>query len=131
VAVSGLPNEQRIQPRQAIATSGSNPLIATVGVLPRAALVCDISPSGLGLLTTFAPPVGALLPVWLPGPPGQPSHLILAAVVHVQPPSGDDLYHIGVACHDDSARGVLAELLARLGAQEPGNTNQEPAGPGT
>jgi hypothetical protein len=107
-------DERRSHPRRQLVTSGSNPLIATLGVLPRAALVCDISPQGLGLLTTFAPPVGAILPVWLPGPPGQPSGLILATVVHVQEPASDGLYRVGIACHDESGRSMLRDLIARL-----------------
>jgi hypothetical protein len=81
-----------------------------MGILPRAALVRDIGAEGLGLLTTFAPPVGAVLPVWLPAPPGQPSHLLLATVIHVQPPSPDNLYQVGISCRDDTARTVLVEV---------------------
>ncbi len=117
--MSGLPSDRRSHPRQSIANTGSNPVIATVGILPRAALVYDLTPNGLGLLTTFAPPVGALLPVWLPGPPGQPSNLVLVTVIHVQPPGSDGLFQMGVVCHDDNGRTVLGEMIARLGGGGP------------
>ena len=115
-----LPIERRSHPRRLFAATGSNPLIATLGVLPRAALVCDISPAGLGLLTTFAPPVGAILPVWLATSPGEPSALLLATVVHVQPPSSDGLYRMGVSCHDDSGRVVLRDLMRKWGISNDG-----------
>jgi hypothetical protein len=114
VAVSGSPSERRSHPRRPITTDGSNPVIATIGILPRAALLCDLSAGGLSLLTTYSPPVGALLPIWLPGPPGQMSGLVLGTVVHVQPPADDGLYVVGVACQDEGGRAVLRELLARL-----------------
>ena len=110
--------ERRSQQRRHLATNGSNPVIATVGILPRAALVSDLSDEGLGLLTTFAPPLGAILPVWLPAPPGQPSHFLLATVVHVQSPSPDNLFQVGITCHDDAGRAILRELLARLPEDE-------------
>jgi hypothetical protein len=120
--VSGETSERRSHPRQPLATNGSNPLIATLGVLPRAALICDLSAGGLGLLTTFAPPQGAILPVWLPGPPGEPSRLILATVIHVQPPTGDGLYRVGIACHEDTGRAALQDLIGRL-EREQGEEN--------
>jgi hypothetical protein len=89
-------------------------MIVTAGVLPRAALLRDLSLFGLGLLATFAPPVGSVLPVWLPGWPGQSSTLVLVNVVHVQPYS-DGLHHIGTHCHDEASIIAVRELLARLG----------------
>ena len=118
--MNGLPSERRLQPRRQVMTGGSNPLIATLGVLPRAALICNLSTCGLGLLTTFAPPEGAILPVWLPGPPGQPSGLILGTVIHVQQPAADGLYRVGIACHDECGRALLGELLGRLERGEQG-----------
>ena len=97
--------------------TGSNPIIVTAGVLPRAALVSDVSPMGLGILTTFAPPVGSVVPVWLPGPPGESSKLILVSVIHVQPTS-DSLYHVGTMCHDEASAALLRELLGKLGQEE-------------
>src|SRR5262245_2559987 len=97
--------------------NGSNPVIVTAGVLPRAALVSDVSSLGLGLLTTFAPPVGSLLPVWLPGRPAEPSDLLLVSVIHVRP-STDSLFHVGTACHDEGSAALLREFVARLGREE-------------
>jgi hypothetical protein len=114
VAVTGLPPERRSHPRQQVTIRGSNPLIVTLGVLPRAALIHDLCPDGLGLLTTFAPPIGAIVPVWAPSSPGEPSALILAVVIHVQEPTGDGLYRVGLACHDEGGRRVLRDLIRRL-----------------
>jgi hypothetical protein len=94
--------------------TGSNPVIVTAGVLPRAALVSDVSSLGLGLLTTFAPPVGSVLPLWLPGQPGEASDLVLVNVIHVRP-SSDCLHHVGIACHDESSAATLREFVTRLG----------------
>ncbi len=116
--MSGSSPERRSNRRRRLATNGSNPVIATVGILPRAALVSDIGDEGLGLLTTFAPPLGAILPLWLPAPPGQPSHFLLGTVVHVQFPSPDNLFQVGITCHDDAARAILREVLARLPEDE-------------
>src|SRR3954447_26324590 len=97
-AMPDVPSERRHEFRRPIATTGSNPVIVTAGVLPRAALLSDLSPLGLGLVTTFAPPVGSVLPVWLPGRPGETSNLVLVNVIHVRP-SSDSLFQLGVACH--------------------------------
>jgi hypothetical protein len=96
--------------------TGSNPVIVTAGLLPRAALLCDVSGLGLGLVTTFAPPVGSVLPVWLPGRPGEPSELMLVNVVHVRPTS-DSLYHVGTSCHDEASSAALRQFVARLGRE--------------
>jgi hypothetical protein len=110
--------DRRSYARHPIATTGSNPLIATVGLLPRAVLVCDISPVGIGLLAAFSPPLGAVLPIWLPSPPGQPSGLVLARVVHVQPPNPDNLHRIGLFCADEVGQSELQQLLDRLTGKE-------------
>jgi hypothetical protein len=107
------PAERRINARLRLAVAGSNPVIVTAGILPRAALIHDVSQFGLGLLATFAPPIGSVLPVWLPGEPGQPSSLMLVIVIHVKP-STDSLHYIGTACHDESSTLTLREFLARL-----------------
>src|SRR4051812_43580796 len=112
--VSRSPSERRSELRRRLTMTGSNPVIVTAGVLPRAALVCDVSPLGLGLLTTFAPPVGSVLPVWLPGRPGEASDLVLVNVIHVRP-STDSLHHVGTACHDEASGATLREFAARLG----------------
>jgi hypothetical protein len=113
MVVSGAPLERRGHARRRLQTAGSNPTIATVGVVPRAALVVDVSPTGLGLLTTFAPLVGSILPVWLPGAPGEASSLVLAHVIHVQPPT-ENLYRVGAACSDEASTSVLRALYDRL-----------------
>lgn len=107
------PDERRNEKRRRVITTGSNPVIVTAGVLPRAALVRDVSAQGMGLVTTYAPPVGTVLPVWLPGLPGEPSNLVLLDVVHVRL-SGDRLHHVGAACHDESSAALLGEFAARL-----------------
>src|SRR5262249_53553517 len=108
------PDDRRAQPRRPIPTSGSNPLVATLGLLPRPALVCDLSPTGLGVLLTNPPPPGTLVPVWLPGEPGRPSLLFLAQVMHLSIDPGP-LFHVGLMAIDEPGRAVLAEALARRG----------------
>src|SRR3954451_19200526 len=98
----GAPSERRHQSRHRLEMTGSNPVIVTAGVLPRAALLSDLSPQGMGMLTTFAPPVGSVLPVWLPGKPGETSNLVLVNVIHVNP-SSDSLFQLGTACHDEAS----------------------------
>jgi hypothetical protein len=103
--------ERRANARQRFTIQGSNPPIATLGLVPRAALICDLGPGGIGLLTTLAPPVGAIVPVWLPGPPGLPSSLILGTIVHTAP-TDEGLHRVGLTCREESA-AVLAALLAQ------------------
>jgi hypothetical protein len=86
-------------------------VVATLGVVPRAALLCDLAPGGVGLLTTDPPPVGCVVPVWLAVPAGAPSRLVLLRVVHTSS-EGADLYRIGLSCLDEIGGGVLRELLA-------------------
>lgn len=95
--------------------TGSNPVLVTAGVLPRAALVADLSTAGLGLLATFAPPVGSVLPVWVPGRPGETSTVVLVKVIHVVP-GPDNLYRIGTTVHDPAGGAALRELYERLRA---------------
>jgi hypothetical protein len=107
-------DDRRVEPRQPIPTSNSNPLVATVGLLPRPALVSDLSASGLGVLLTNPPPPGSLVPVWLPGEPGRPSLLFLAQVIHLSIDPGP-LFRIGLMAIDEAGRAVLAEVQARRG----------------
>ena len=110
-------SERRNELRRRLTMAGSNPVIVTAGVLPRAALLSDVSSLGLGMLTTFAPPVGSVLPVWLPGRPGEPSDLALVDVIHVRP-STASLYHVGTACHDEGSVATLRDFVTRLGVSE-------------
>jgi hypothetical protein len=107
--VSAAAEERRANARHRFAIQGSNPPIATLGLLPRAALICDLGSSGIGLLTTLAPPLGAIVPVWLPGPPGSPSSLVLGTIVHTSLMT-EGLYRVGLTCREESA-GVLVALL--------------------
>ncbi len=91
---------------------GLDPPIATVGLIPRAALVYDLSPNGVGLLTTQPPPVGAIVPVKLAGPPGLSSCLILGEIVHNSPET-DGLFRVGVVCLEESL-GALRTLIDRM-----------------
>jgi hypothetical protein len=103
--------ERRAEARSRLAQEDCPP-VATLGLVPRAALVCDISGAGLGLLTTVAPPEGAVVPVWLPGPPGTASELLLATVVYARP-AGHGLYRVGLACREES-RPQLRHFVERL-----------------
>lgn len=121
------PNERRRQPRRSISTTGSNPVVATMGIVPRAALVCDLSPEGIGLVTTDPPPVGSIVPVWLAIPPGNPSTLLLGRVIYVRATS-PDLHRVGLSWLDDSGQTTLVELLARLSVDpDPGPHQPTPS----
>jgi hypothetical protein len=109
-------NDRRSSPRKRLSITGSNPVIVTAGIVPRAVLVSDLSPEGMGLLATFAPPIESVLPVWLPGRPGEPSVLALLQVVHVQP-AVEGLHLIGTASHDESSTSALRQFQARLVAE--------------
>lgn len=85
-------------------------MVATVGVVPRAAFVCDLSVGGIALLTTDPPPVGSVVPLWLAIPPGSNSRFVLLRVIYSQP-LAEGLHRIGLCCLDDSATGVFTELL--------------------
>lgn len=114
--MSTSPDERRQYPRHRLSVTGSNPVLVTAGVFPRAALVREVSETGMGLLGAFAPPVGAVLPVWLPGKPGEPSVLVLVTVVHVLPDEGE-LNRIGVLCHDEASRAALRHFVERFAAE--------------
>src|SRR5262245_50573369 len=114
----GTSSERRAQARITVLDQGSNPLVATVGLYPRCALVVDLSPRGMGLLTVDPPPEGAVVPVWLPGKPGQGSDLLLVRVIYAVPQE-QSLYRLGTELFDEGAarvvEGVLRERLQQLG----------------
>jgi hypothetical protein len=110
--VSAPSEERRVQDRHRFASGGFDPPIATIGLVPRAALVCDLSPAGIGLITTYSPPVGAIVPVVLSGPPGSASTLILGTVVHSSS-EPDGLFHVGVDCLEECLN-VLRATIDRL-----------------
>lgn len=104
--------DRRSHPRRSLPTADSNPLVATVGLLPRTAIVCDVSARGIGVLLTDPPAPGTLVPVWLPGVIGEPSLMLLAQVAHVSADSGP-LFRVGLACIDTHGQGVLGEVIRR------------------
>jgi hypothetical protein len=110
--VSAPTGERRFHSRHRFALGGFDPPIATVGLVPRAALVTDLSPTGVGLLTTQPPPIGSIVPVKLAGPPGLPSCLILGEIVHhsLEP---DGLFRVGVSCLEESLN-VLRTLIDQM-----------------
>jgi len=108
------PAERRIQPRFIIGPFGSSPLLATLGIVPRTALLCDASKTGLGVLCADPPFVGSLVPVWLAGSPGEASKLLLMRAVYsilLSP----GLFRVGLVILDEADTGILNELLQRLG----------------
>jgi hypothetical protein len=109
--VSSAHPERRVHSRRPFLTTGSNPVVATIGILPRAALVCDLSVGGIGLLVTDPPPVGSIVPVWLAVPPGSPSRLLLVRVVYVQE-EANELFRLGLSCLDEAAAIICREMLA-------------------
>lgn len=104
------PDERRAHLRHTFVTTGSNPVVATIGVVPRAALLSDLSPAGVGLLTTDPPPVGSVVPVWLALPIGAPSRLVLLRVVYTEVETSD-LHRLGLCCLDDTSGAVLGDLM--------------------
>ncbi len=104
--------ERRIYDRHRFAAGGLDPPLATVGLVPRAALISDLSPSGVGLITTQPPPIGALVPVYMSGPPGMPSSVILGTIAYTTP-EPDGLFRIGVICLEECL-GVLRALIDQL-----------------
>jgi hypothetical protein len=104
--------ERRFHGRHRFALGGFDPPIATVGIVPRAALICDLSHTGIGLLTTQEPLVGAIVPVWMSGTPGSPSSLILGTIVHSSR-EPDGLYRVGLICLEESL-GVLRSQIDRM-----------------
>jgi hypothetical protein len=117
-SVTSSPEERRSAQRRSFATNGSNPVVATVGLVPRAAFLADLSTGGAGLVTTDPPPVGSIVPLWLAIPPGSLSRLVLVRVVYSLPVS-EDLHRVGLACLDEAGANLFRELLA-----------QEPPAPG-
>lgn len=105
--------ERRQFDRRMVVDHGSNPVVATIGVVPRAALIQDISPRGVGLVSIDPPPVGSIVPLWLSIPVGTPSRLLFVCVVYTKPAEGE-LYRIGVAALDEATAEVFAELLESL-----------------
>ena len=101
--------ERRAHARRQFAEGGSNPLIATLGLVPRAAILCDVGPGGIGLLTTLPPPLGAVVPVWLARPAGTPSILLLATIVYLEP-TAEGLFRIGLSCREESIATLHAFL---------------------
>lgn len=112
-SVSSSSPERRRHDRRSISSNGSNPLVATIGVVPRAALINDIGPGGISLLSTDPPPVDSIVPLWLAVPIGSPSRLIFVRLVHVSP-AGGDLYRIGAAAVDEATVEILRELVDLL-----------------
>jgi hypothetical protein len=103
-------DERRAHPRLTFVTTGSNPVVATIWVVPRAALLSDLCPDGVGLLTTDPPPVGSVVPVWLALPIGAPSRLVLLRVVYAEAET-TDLHRLGLCCLDDTSGAVLRGLM--------------------
>ncbi len=87
--------------------------MATIGVIPRAAILHDLSADGVALLTADPPPVGSVIPVWLALPVGAPSRMLLLRVIY-KCPTENSLYRVGLACLDDAGRTILRDLLAVL-----------------
>jgi hypothetical protein len=102
--------ERRANPRFSPSPSGTNPLVATVGLDPRAALVLDLSRNGIGLLTTAPPPDGSVVPVWLPRRHEPTSALLLVCVIHSfrQP---DELFRVGGELVDEDSRRAALDFL--------------------
>jgi hypothetical protein len=102
--------ERRIWPRHVFDDGGSNLPVATVGVYPRCAFVQDLSPGGISLLTTEPPPLGAVVPVWLPGRQNDPAPMLLVSVVHVAPHS-EGLFRVGGELVDEASAAAARALL--------------------
>ncbi|MGL4552410.1 MAG: PilZ domain-containing protein [Gemmataceae bacterium] len=105
-------DDRRAETRRPIPIKDSNPLVATVGLMPRPALVADLSGGGLSVLLTDPLTPGTLVPVWLAGDPGRPSRLLLAQVMNVSIDDGP-LFRVGLMAIDDAGRAVLADVDRR------------------
>jgi hypothetical protein len=103
-------SERRAHPRHRLATTGSNPLVATVGIWPRCALVYDLSLGGISLLITQPPPVGSVVPVWLAGAHPPPATPLLVTIIYLLP-HGDNLYRVGGQFLDESSAEVIRAHL--------------------
>jgi hypothetical protein len=101
--------ERRRWPRRALGDRGSNPLVATLGVLGHCALVRDLSLGGICLLTAHPPPPGTVVPVWLCRPAG-PSPMLLVTVRHVVA-EPNALYRVGAALLDEDSVEIARSLL--------------------
>jgi hypothetical protein len=88
--------------------------VATVGICPRCVLVHDLSENGLSFLTTEPPPVGSVVPLWLPTQHGGWSHLLLVAIMHAFRHS-EPLYRVGAQAIDESGAAVLRAYLTGAG----------------
>jgi|SRR5262245_39197227 len=106
------PPERRGSRRHRFDPASSNPAQATIGLIPRAALACDLSPTGVGVLTTDAPPVGAVVPIWLASEPGTTPCLVLTRVANTQAVS-PGLFRVGLTGADEGEAAVLAEAYRR------------------
>jgi hypothetical protein len=104
-----VPVERRAVARFPFPPHGSNPLVATVGLFPRCALVLDLSTRGIALLVPWPPPVGSVIPVWVAGRRAGPSPLLLVAVVYVLPQDG--LYRVGGHFVDEASAEAARALL--------------------
>lgn len=111
--MSSYPPDRRAHERRPFATEGSNPLVATVGVVPRAAFVCDLSAAGLAMLTTDPPPVGSVVPVWLAVSPSRESQLVLVRVIDVTAVS-TELHRVGAESVEEAGAAVLQQVLAEV-----------------
>jgi hypothetical protein len=113
------PDDRRSRPRRLFATSGSNPVVATIGVVPRAAFLCDLGPGGVALLTTDPPAVGSVVPVWLALPVGAPSQIVLLRVVYAQA-QGPDLHRLGLCGVDEASCAALLDLAEAVNGDADG-----------
>ena len=107
--------ERRTVPRHPCPVVGSNPVVATVGLSQRAAFLCDVSPRGVGIVTTHSLAVGGVAPVWLAPKAGSPSRQALGRVIHCAALS-PDLHRAGLAVLDSTGEALFTELLAEVSA---------------
>lgn len=107
--------ERRLHPRHPCSVTGSNPVVATVGLPQRAAFVCDVSSRGLGIMTTHSLTVGGVVPIWLAPKAVSPSRQSLGRVVHCAAIS-PDLHRAGLVALDVGGETMFGELLAEVSA---------------
>jgi hypothetical protein len=108
---NGSPAERRVHTRHVFARPGSNPLVATLGVCPRCALVYDLSHGGISLLTAEEPPpAGSVVPVWLPAPDGRPSCLLLVSLLY-SVAEGRNLFRVGGPFLDEASAAAAGQYL--------------------
>jgi hypothetical protein len=87
--------------------------VATIGIVPRAAFVSDVSASGVGVVTTHPMAVGSVVPIWLALGAGSASRQALVRVVHATAVS-PDLHRIGLVTLDEGGEALFAELLGQV-----------------